>query len=66
MEEYKVLTAIDPDFKSQIMNLLCNTRNTIGELGWIRNEAICALVAGVLDAPAVINLKGLVIRTIFV
>lgn len=64
--KYEVLTAVDPDFESQIMNLLYNTRNTIGELGWIWNETICALVAGILDAPAVINLKWLVIRTISV
>lgn len=56
-EEYGVLTAVDSDFESQLMNLLCHTRNTIGELGWIWNEAICVLVSGVLDAPAVINLE---------
>ena len=66
MGGYGILTAVDPNFESQIMNLLCNTRDTIGELGWVWNEAICVLVAGVLDAPAVINLEGLVIRAIFI
>ena len=49
------LTAVDPDFQSQIMDFLCNARNTVGELGWIWNHAIGALVSGVLDAPAVID-----------